>query len=252
MPPGALGPSGEVIPKNIIDKAPSAELRENQTDQDSLPPYPVLDDILECLVENEMGVDEIVARGHDRATVDAHRASALHRRIQAPAGGARREDHQEEFRPRPPLSDHQPVPGRGLSGEYWGELPASNCGNGRLLHSHLFRNVLRLREGADARRLVNSGCIRYAPPMTVTVRFAPSPTGHIHIGNARTALFNWLFAMKNRRPLHPALRRHRRRPLEAGICRRRSSTICIGWAFSRTPPNTSRGASRSMMRRSSG
>ncbi|TPN88386.1 NAD+ synthase [Mesorhizobium sp. CU2] len=69
VPPGALGPSGEVIPKNIIDKAPSAELRENQTDQDSLPPYPVLDDILECLVENEMSVDDIVARGHDRATV---------------------------------------------------------------------------------------------------------------------------------------------------------------------------------------
>ncbi|TIS58299.1 MAG: NAD+ synthase [Mesorhizobium sp.] len=69
VPPGALGPSGEVIPSNIIDKAPSAELRENQTDQDSLPPYPVLDDILECLVEHEMGVDDIVARGHDRATV---------------------------------------------------------------------------------------------------------------------------------------------------------------------------------------
>jgi NAD+ synthase len=75
VPPGALGPSGEVIPQNIIDKAPSAELRENQTDQDSLPPYPVLDDILECLVENEMGVDEIVARGHDRDTV--HRVEHL-------------------------------------------------------------------------------------------------------------------------------------------------------------------------------
>nr|WMC99418.1 NAD+ synthase [Aminobacter aminovorans] len=69
VPPGALGPSGEVIPKNIINKAPSAELRPNQTDQDSLPPYPVLDDILECLVENEMGVDDIVSRGHDRDTV---------------------------------------------------------------------------------------------------------------------------------------------------------------------------------------
>ncbi len=69
VPPGALGPSGEVIPKNIIDKAPSAELRPNQTDQDSLPPYPVLDDILECLVENEMGVDDIVTRGHARETV---------------------------------------------------------------------------------------------------------------------------------------------------------------------------------------
>ena len=69
VPPGALGPSGEVIPRNILEKVPSAELRENQTDQDSLPPYPVLDDILECLVENEMGVEEIVARGHDRDTV---------------------------------------------------------------------------------------------------------------------------------------------------------------------------------------
>lgn len=75
VPPGALGPSGIVIPQNIIDKAPSAELRPNQTDQDSLPPYPALDDILECLVENEMGVDEIVARGHDRDTV--HRIEHL-------------------------------------------------------------------------------------------------------------------------------------------------------------------------------
>jgi NAD+ synthase len=70
VPPGALGPSGEVIPQNIIDKAPSAELRENQTDQDSLPPYPVLDEILECLVEKEMGVDQIVAKGFDRPTVE--------------------------------------------------------------------------------------------------------------------------------------------------------------------------------------
>ncbi|MDL2400608.1 NAD+ synthase [Rhizobium mayense] len=75
VPPGALGPSGEVIPSNIIDKAPSAELRPNQTDQDSLPPYPVLDDILECLVEKEMAVEEIVARGHDVATV--HRVEHL-------------------------------------------------------------------------------------------------------------------------------------------------------------------------------
>jgi len=75
VPATGLGPSGEVIPASIIEKAPSAELRENQTDQDSLPPYPVLDDILECLVENEMGVDEIVARGHDRDLV--HRVEHL-------------------------------------------------------------------------------------------------------------------------------------------------------------------------------
>jgi NAD+ synthase len=75
VPPNVLGPSGEVIPKNIIDKAPSAELRPNQTDQDSLPPYPVLDDILECLVEHEMSTQEIIARGHDAATV--HRIEHL-------------------------------------------------------------------------------------------------------------------------------------------------------------------------------
>ncbi len=75
VPSTGLGPSGEVIPQNIIDKAPSAELRPDQTDQDSLPPYPVLDDILECLVEGELGVDEIVARGHDRQLV--HRIEHL-------------------------------------------------------------------------------------------------------------------------------------------------------------------------------
>ncbi|MBB4347612.1 NAD+ synthase [Aliirhizobium cellulosilyticum] len=75
VPAGALGPSGEVIPKNIISKAPSAELRPDQKDQDSLPPYPVLDDILECLVEMEMGTEDIVARGHDVATV--HRIEHL-------------------------------------------------------------------------------------------------------------------------------------------------------------------------------
>jgi NAD+ synthase len=64
-PAGALGPDGVVIPENIITKPPTAELRENQKDQDSLPEYEVLDDILECLVEEEMRVSDIVARGHD-------------------------------------------------------------------------------------------------------------------------------------------------------------------------------------------
>ncbi len=60
---------GRVIPERIISKAPSAELRENQTDQDSLPPYDVLDDILACLVEYEKPVAEIVKRGHGEALV---------------------------------------------------------------------------------------------------------------------------------------------------------------------------------------
>jgi NAD+ synthase len=68
-PQGCLGPDGEVIPAAIIDKAPTAELRENQKDQDSLPPYETLDAILECLVEREMRVAEIAALGFDRATV---------------------------------------------------------------------------------------------------------------------------------------------------------------------------------------
>jgi NAD+ synthase len=69
VPKGAKGPGGIVIPENIITKAPTAELRENQKDQDSLPPYEVLDDILACLVEREMPLPEIVARGHEAAVV---------------------------------------------------------------------------------------------------------------------------------------------------------------------------------------
>ena len=69
VPAGALGPGGEVIPLNIIERAPSAELRENQTDQDSLPPYEVLDAILHGLVEEERPIAEIVAQGFDIATV---------------------------------------------------------------------------------------------------------------------------------------------------------------------------------------
>jgi len=61
--------NGFVIPERIITKAPTAELRENQKDQDSLPPYEVLDDILEGLVEKEQTVAEIVSRGHELALV---------------------------------------------------------------------------------------------------------------------------------------------------------------------------------------
>jgi NAD+ synthase len=60
---------GPVIPQHIIDKPPTAELRENQTDQDTLPAYDVLDDILEGLVENEQPVAEIIKRGHSEPLV---------------------------------------------------------------------------------------------------------------------------------------------------------------------------------------
>ena len=70
VPNGGKGPGGIVIPERIITKAPTAELRENQKDQDSLPPYEELDDMLKCLVEDEMPLGEIVARGHDQAVVE--------------------------------------------------------------------------------------------------------------------------------------------------------------------------------------
>ena len=60
---------GEIVPQAVIDRAPSAELRENQTDQDSLPPYATLDAILERFIEGEQSQAEIVAAGFDEATV---------------------------------------------------------------------------------------------------------------------------------------------------------------------------------------
>ena len=63
------GPEGEVIPPRVIDKPPTAELRADQKDEDSLPPYDVLDDILERLIDGEASVAEVVAAGHDRETV---------------------------------------------------------------------------------------------------------------------------------------------------------------------------------------
>jgi NAD+ synthase len=69
-PNGSRGPATRVIPERIISKAPTAELRENQTDQDSLPPYDALDAILVDLIEHELSVAEVAAKGFDRATVE--------------------------------------------------------------------------------------------------------------------------------------------------------------------------------------
>jgi NAD+ synthase len=88
-PEGALGPSGEVIPVNIITRPPTAELRENQTDQDSLPPYDMLDAILERLVEREEPLAAIVAAGFDRevvARIDRLLNIAEYKRRQAAPG----------------------------------------------------------------------------------------------------------------------------------------------------------------------
>jgi NAD+ synthase len=68
-PDWARGPAGTVIPQSVLTKPPTAELRENQTDQDSLPPYGILDQILERLVEREEPMAQIIEAGFDRDTV---------------------------------------------------------------------------------------------------------------------------------------------------------------------------------------
>jgi NAD+ synthase (glutamine-hydrolysing) len=64
-----LTPDRPAIPQKVIDRPPSAELRADQKDTDSLPPYEVLDPILEAFIEDDLSVDEIVAQGFERATV---------------------------------------------------------------------------------------------------------------------------------------------------------------------------------------
>jgi len=89
LPHGARGPAGRVMPERVITKAPTAELRPDQRDEDDLPRYATLDAILECLIENEMSVEDIVARGHDRPTVERvwrMLDRAEYKRRQAPPG----------------------------------------------------------------------------------------------------------------------------------------------------------------------
>jgi NAD+ synthase len=84
-----LGPDGPVMPETIITKPPSAELRDNQKDSDSLPDYPVLDPILHGLVEEELSVDAVAARGFDRdvvARIERLLCIAEYKRRQAPPG----------------------------------------------------------------------------------------------------------------------------------------------------------------------
>ncbi|PTD22932.1 NAD+ synthase [Sphingomonas fennica] len=84
-----LGPEGPVMPANVITKPPTAELRADQKDSDSLPPYDVLDPILRGLVEEELSVADLVARGFDRDTVarvERLLYIAEYKRRQAPPG----------------------------------------------------------------------------------------------------------------------------------------------------------------------
>lgn len=84
-----MGPAGPVMPERVIDKPPTAELRDNQKDEDSLPPYAVLDPILEGLIEKELPVAALVEQGFDRAMVTRIERLlylAEYKRRQAPPG----------------------------------------------------------------------------------------------------------------------------------------------------------------------
>ncbi len=84
-----INSDAEIIPQRIIARPPTAELKPDQTDQDTLPPYDVLDDIIEAAAEKNLGLDAIVARGHDPAVVeDVLRRMAFneYKRRQAPPG----------------------------------------------------------------------------------------------------------------------------------------------------------------------
>jgi NAD+ synthase len=88
-PLDGLGAEGAVIPERSITRAPTAELKPNQTDQDTLPPYDALDAILFGLIEEDMGLDDLISRGHDRETVLKvwkMLDRAEHKRRQAPPG----------------------------------------------------------------------------------------------------------------------------------------------------------------------
>jgi NAD+ synthase len=89
VPDDALGPGGEVIPGSVMTKAPTAELRPNQKDQDSLPEYAALDAMLNGLVEQERSVDDIAADGHPRDVVSRTQNmlfTAEYKRRQSPPG----------------------------------------------------------------------------------------------------------------------------------------------------------------------
>ena len=88
-PANAKGPYGPVMPERVITKPPSAELKPDQMDQDSLPPYEELDAILKGLVEKDLGVEAVTAQGHERVTVEriwSMILSAEYKRRQAPPG----------------------------------------------------------------------------------------------------------------------------------------------------------------------
>ena len=115
---------GAVIPQRIIDRPPTAELRDNQLDSDCLPPYDVLDPILEAFIEDDRSVDEIVAHGIRPRDGHARARDGEAQRIQAAAGAARRPGQRPRLRPRLALPDHLGLPPRRVMKRTRGQSPS--------------------------------------------------------------------------------------------------------------------------------
>ena len=100
----------EIIPNSIIDKKPSAELAPNQFDQDSLPPYELMDPILKMYFEQKASPAEIIAAGHDRnSSTASQQGRAPGERIQTPAASADADHFAKRHRRRPPPADHAQI-----------------------------------------------------------------------------------------------------------------------------------------------
>ena len=106
---------GRVIPQRVIDRAPSAELRPDQTDQDSLPPYEVLDAVVERYMERDMDPETIAGLGYDAAGGAPRGAPHPRERVQAPPGAAGGAHHAARLWQGLALSDNIGIPTEGLT-----------------------------------------------------------------------------------------------------------------------------------------
>ena len=116
-----LGPS-PVIPKRILDRPPTAELRPNQKDEDSLPPYAVLDPILRAYIEEDRSLDEIVEAGFDRATVSRVVRMVDQQRVQATSGTHWCQDHSPRLRQGPTDADYERLPHEAITPHWFSSL----------------------------------------------------------------------------------------------------------------------------------
>ena len=146
-----------LVPPSVLDRAPSAELRANQLDEDSLPPYELLDRVLEGYVERDLAGKALIEEGLPRRRGRGCDPACRPRRVQAPPGTPGDSHHLEGLRPGPPAADHQPVhglrpsrdPHRRLSG-FDGDHPRSDGDPAAAARARA--ELCRSRQGARSRR----------------------------------------------------------------------------------------------------